>query len=154
MRCNGAGLAGFHRWKVNSPGPLIAAVHRQSERVTRFWIIIIVVAFVIASFSFVGAASIVNARLLAESAVPSRYKQLITESDATGHIHDVHVQHRFVFGEINGFSDDHSYVQVAALRVPISNDEWFGWMLIAMGMVTITVWVLLLVRYRKALSGG
>ena len=95
---------------------MIGNVRRQSESVTRFWIIIIVVAFVVASFSFVGAASIVNARLLAESAVPSQYKQLITESDATDHIHDVHVQRRFVFGEINGFSDDHSYVQVATLR--------------------------------------
>ena len=26
MRCNGAGLARFHEWKVNLPGPLIAAV--------------------------------------------------------------------------------------------------------------------------------
>ncbi|TWT72642.1 hypothetical protein Pan14r_49620 [Crateriforma conspicua] len=28
MRCNGAGLAWFHEWKVNCPGPLIAAVTR------------------------------------------------------------------------------------------------------------------------------
>ena len=28
MRCNGAGLAGFHKWTVYRPGPLIAAVIR------------------------------------------------------------------------------------------------------------------------------
>ncbi|TWU48959.1 hypothetical protein Poly51_48630 [Rubripirellula tenax] len=27
MRCNGAGLASFHEWKINSPGPLIAPVN-------------------------------------------------------------------------------------------------------------------------------
>ena len=26
MRCNGAGLARFHEWKVSGPGPLIANV--------------------------------------------------------------------------------------------------------------------------------
>ena len=26
MRCNGAGLAMFHEWVLNTPGPLIAAV--------------------------------------------------------------------------------------------------------------------------------
>ena len=129
-------------------------VHRQSANVTRFWTIIVVVAFVVGSLSFVGAASIVNARFLPESAVPSRYKQLITESAAVEHVHDVHVQRRFLFGELNGFSDDHSYLQVAALRVPISSREWFGWMLIAMAFVTIIVWVPRLARYRKTLSGG
>lgn len=31
MRCNGAGLAWFYKWKVNSPGPLIAAVIRLTN---------------------------------------------------------------------------------------------------------------------------
>jgi len=31
MRCNGAGLASFNEWKINFPGPLIAAVRIQDQ---------------------------------------------------------------------------------------------------------------------------
>jgi len=129
-----------------------SSVHRQSANVTRFWIIHVIVALVVSAFAFTGVTSIMNARLLAKSAIPSRYKHLVTESVAAVHVHDVHVKRRFMFVELNGFSDDHSYVQVGELRFPISNHEWFGWMLVAMGLVTITVWLPRLIRYRSALA--
>ena len=91
---------------------------------------------------FVGVASIANSRLLEESAVPIRYAKVVNASDDGAHVHNVHIQRRFFWMELNGYSDEPSYVRLATIRLPIFRQEWFGWMLLAMAGVTITVCVL------------
>ena len=44
MRCNGAGLARFHKWKVNPPGPLIAVVTPANGMRTRDVLLLLLLA--------------------------------------------------------------------------------------------------------------
>lgn len=38
MRCNGAGLARFHEWTINTPGPLIAVVRRTDQSMSENYV--------------------------------------------------------------------------------------------------------------------